>query len=80
MLNCYYDDENWVIAGSPEEAFSIWGNEIGESLEDYENYFVVLDQSRLLKIYDEIEDKTTEKTIAEWINLKGKGFLCTRNF
>lgn len=84
-LHVYFNEVEWVIAESEDEASKIWFEFTGESPEDYPDDELVWDRwddDRELSIYDETLDKPTTlvKTCKEWIELKGRGFLCSTEY
>lgn len=82
-----YDDTRWVIATDGTEARRLLHAHEGGDLEDFEQAFRLCDDRAALTIWcdsdgnpcDPSDDDANEftRTMREWADLRGAGFLCT---
>jgi hypothetical protein len=86
-----WDDEDWIVASSTEEAREFYAAHVGMSLEElaaeYEGAQVEqLDDDAKLSIVcnddGEPDDsgEAVERTCGEWADLMAPGLLCSRNY
>lgn len=87
-LYVFRGDDEWVIASSWEDAWAVWRESTGESIEDYcdtteevFNFWKKCDDDQIMKIDVEGDFKTFEsKTCAEWAKEIGRGILCALDY
>ena len=77
----FYNDHDYVVARSVEDAWEVWEQSCGEKREDYEPEWEWEQKSDdgTLTINDEDAGPQT-KTRGEWARSNGRGFLCSTEF
>jgi len=81
-MKCFYNDVDWVIAEDESDAWDIWCEVLGEEQEDYEHMlWEDLPLTNILTMYDEQKDNILiVKSVAEFIEESGRGFLMSTEF
>ncbi len=85
-MKCYcIDDEDWVVARSPEQALSLWEDTMGGTWEEIVGDVIPPDVVAVngddnITITDEsgLEYVKETRTVDGWIELRGRGLLCSR--
>lgn len=81
MLKCYKDEIEHIIAESPEEASAIKSANIGEEASSPEQ-FELVQMDKMLTIHSDDPEMglpagNNTMSVSEWINLNGRGVLCS---
>ncbi len=79
-LKVYFNDNDWVVASSEEDAWAVWCENTGEKREDFEDDFSFdpLPDTHVLSMgWDEGDDEPALLTMTcqEWTVKCGRGFL-----
>lgn len=82
-LSMYYDGSDYVIATSDADASALWAAAVGEPHDDEGNPWTETKPDTVITIY--VESPTTGRrqahslTAAEWIEARGRCWLCSQN-
>jgi len=79
-LRVYTNGVDTVVAYSPDDALKCMCEQTGESIEAYLQYAeeFYLNECKGLSIYlAENNSAKTTKTLQEWVEWNGRGFLCS---
>lgn len=81
-LKLFFNDVDWVIAESEEEAWSFWYQYTGEKQEDYNDFsWSIHSEDEDFTLDDEMMGKAPKsRKVKEWIELYGKGFFCSTEY
>lgn len=88
-LKCYKNDViEWVIAESPEDATKVLCSELGKNSEDCDDeldddYWEEVPGTDELSIFNDRdlpEKGVKKKTVAEWIEIYGRSYLCSTEY
>jgi hypothetical protein len=79
QLHAYTNDEEWVIAASPEDADKVCEQlGMGATYAADTSQWVLCDPAKLFTFDD--GDATETKTLGEWITIKGRGYFASSNY
>lgn len=77
-LKCYTNHYDWVIGYSEKDAWEVWCEHLGEKREDYaEAQWIELSEDKYLRIEEDTFGVSMTKTVGEWIESHGRGWLCS---
>ena len=85
-LKCFRDENSieYYIAYDEQDVWAVWEEHIGEKRDDYDFEWEEVSPSvRLCIVDDEMPHTRYRKltrTVAEWIEEKGRGFLCSEEY
>lgn len=78
-LSVYFNEEEWVIAYSPEDAGKVCEDlGMGATYSADTAQWILCDEANQFKFDD--GDAVEYKTFGEWIALKGRGYFANSNY